>query len=206
VPEAVLVGARNVRVRRLVVELDAVGLRAADDALLLGDRKAFPGSRVVDPLLQEGKVPPAPGLPSGTRTTPGASINVGFSLPSMKPVRSRSCWYGQLDVSSCTETRPASSEIAIRAVSKITSYALPDSHSTESCCVAGLVKPSTPTRSTLKPSSPGSASSGTTDRHSSGRNPATRFTPPIVVRGSRSEETAVTTSRRALSPTTSNSR
>ena len=39
-------------------------------------------------------------LRQGSRTSPGASISVGFSVPSMKPVRSRSCRYGQLEVSS----------------------------------------------------------------------------------------------------------
>jgi len=66
-------------------------------------------------------VPPSPELPSGTSTNPGASISVGFSVPSMKPVRSRSCWYDQLDVSSATVASPASAPIAARAVSKITS-------------------------------------------------------------------------------------
>ena len=46
----------------------------------------------------------------------------------------------------------------------------------------------------LKPTTPAGASSGATFRHSSGRNPATRLTPPIVVRGSRSDETAATKS------------
>ena len=63
-------------------------------------------------------VPPAPGSPSGTSTVDGASTSVGFSLPSMKPVRSRSCWYGQLEVSSATVAMPRSSAIAFRATSK----------------------------------------------------------------------------------------
>ena len=41
---------------------------------------------------------------------------------------------------------------------------------------------------------PAGASSGTTSRHSSGRKPATRFTPPIVVLGSRSAAIASTSS------------
>src|ERR1700674_4792524 len=48
-------------------------------------------------------VPAAPGTPSGRRAAAGASSSVGFSEPSMKPVRSRSCRYDQLDVSSPSE-------------------------------------------------------------------------------------------------------
>src|SRR6058998_1292170 len=44
----------------------------------------------------------------------------------------------------------------------------------------------------LKPLRPGGEASGATVAHSSGRNPATRLTPPIVVRGSRSEATRAT--------------
>src|SRR5262245_43908757 len=116
----------------------------------------------------------------------------------MKPVRSRSWRYGQLEVSAATDASPATAVIAPRPTSKTTSYALPESQSTASCCVAGMVYPSGPAIAWLNPSRPAGASSGMTSRHSSGRNPATRLTPPIVVRGSRRDATAVT-SRRAFS-------
>ena len=41
----------------------------------------------------------SPGRPAGTRATAVASTRVGFSVPSMKPVRSRSWWYGQPTIS-----------------------------------------------------------------------------------------------------------
>src|SRR4029450_512318 len=151
-------------------------------------------------------VPPAPGLPSGIRATSGASISVGFLVPSMKPVRSRSCRYDQLEVSSATDARSRSEAIAARAVSKITSYALSDNHRTASCCVAGITKPSTPTTSSLNPSTSGGASWSATSRQISGRNPATRLTPPIVVHGSRRAEIASTRSRPRCPASASNSR
>ena len=55
-------------------------------------------------------VPPSPGAPRGISATSGASIRLGFSLPSTNPVRSRSWWYGQLVVSSATDARPSSSD------------------------------------------------------------------------------------------------
>ena len=103
-------------------------------------------------------MPPAPGEPSGTTTTSDASRSVGFSVPSMKPVRSRSWRYGQLDVSAATDASPATALIAPRPTSKTTSYALPESQSTASCCVAGIVNPSGPTISSLKPARPAGAS------------------------------------------------
>ena len=136
----------DVRVGGLVLELDAVELRPPHRQLLLAVRAAPPTRRAsCSHFCSSRTVPPAPGLPSGTSTSPGASISVGFSVPSMKPVRSRSCWYGQLEVSSATVASPASAAIAARAVSKITSYAPPESQSTASCWVAGIVKPSVPT-------------------------------------------------------------
>jgi hypothetical protein len=51
---------------------------------------------------------------------------------------------------------------------EITSYALPESQSTASCCVAGIVYPSTPTTSSLKPTSASGESAGTVSRQSSG--------------------------------------
>jgi hypothetical protein len=67
-----------------------------------------------------------------------ASIRLGFSLPSMNPVRSRSWRYGQLEVSSAIDPKAFRVEIASRAMSKTTSYALPESQRTASCCVAGI--------------------------------------------------------------------
>ena len=75
--ELILVGARDVRVAGLVVELDALVLRASDHLLLLRDRERLPGGRVVAPLLQEQDLPPAPGRPSGIVAISGASIRSG---------------------------------------------------------------------------------------------------------------------------------
>src|SRR5438876_8812103 len=52
-PEAILIGTRHVRVRRLVVELGAVPLGPPDRQLLLRVGERFPGGRVVRPLLQK---------------------------------------------------------------------------------------------------------------------------------------------------------
>ena len=53
VPKLVLIGAGYMRVRRLVLEFDAVGLGASHDALLLLDRQSFPLGYLVLPLLQQ---------------------------------------------------------------------------------------------------------------------------------------------------------
>src|SRR5262249_10943835 len=87
-----------------------------------------------------------------------------------------------------------------------TSYVLPDNHSTASCWVAGITKPSAPTRSSSNPTTPGGASRGIALRHSSGLNPATRLTPPIVVLGSRSDEMQATSSRPSCPAARSTSR
>src|SRR6266498_2407329 len=55
-----------------------------------------------------------------------------------------------------------------------------------------MTKPSLPATSSLKPARSAGASSGSASRQASGRKPATRLTPPIVVRGSRSEAIART--------------
>ena len=73
---------------------------------------------------------------------------------------------------------------------------MPEIQSTASCCVAGIRKPSIPTTSRSNPAMAAGASSGTAFLQSSGRNPATRLTPPIVVLGSRREEIAATRSER----------
>src|SRR5207237_1819758 len=70
-PRGGLVGARDVRVRRLVVKLDAVGLPAADHLLLFGNRKRLPGGGVVRPLLQEQDRPARSGLTVGDQDEPG---------------------------------------------------------------------------------------------------------------------------------------
>jgi hypothetical protein len=51
--ELLLIGSRDVRRRWRRVELGAVGLAAADDVLLGGDRQCLPADRVVLPLLKE---------------------------------------------------------------------------------------------------------------------------------------------------------
>src|SRR5262245_11369944 len=60
--------------------------------------------------------------------------------------------------------------------------------------------------SSPKPVSSADASSGSASRQSSGLKPATSLTPPIVVRGSRSDATAGTTSAAGRPSTASNSR
>ena len=72
----------------------------------------------------------------------------------MNLVRSRSCRYGQLDVSAATAAMPDSAAMAPRAASNTTSYALPDSHSTASCWVAGMAYPSTPVTASANPDTP----------------------------------------------------
>src|SRR5579875_459755 len=74
-----------------------------------------------------------------------------------------------------------------------------------SCCVAGITNPSIPVRS-LNPCSPEGMSSGATLLHNSGRNPETRLTPPIVVRGSRNEAMAAARSRSRWASDRSHSR
>jgi len=53
VSKLVLIGARDMRVRWLVLEFDAVRLGASHDVLLLSDRQSFPISYLVLPLLQQ---------------------------------------------------------------------------------------------------------------------------------------------------------
>ena len=58
----------------------------------------------------------------------------------------------------------------------------------------------------LNPVTPGGAASGAIAAHSSGRKPATRLTPPIVVLGSRSPATRATVEAASAVGSTSNSR
>src|ERR1700685_2618108 len=53
VSKLVLIRSNNMRVRWLVLELDAVEFCASHDALLLIDRQGFPRGDVVLPLLQQ---------------------------------------------------------------------------------------------------------------------------------------------------------
>src|SRR4029077_11032051 len=52
-PKLVLIGARYMRVRRLVLKFDAVGLGESHDALLLIDGQSFPLRDLVRPLLPQ---------------------------------------------------------------------------------------------------------------------------------------------------------
>src|SRR5262249_14886487 len=81
----------------------------------------------------------------------------------------------------------------------------PVSASRRSWRVAGDVEPPTPTMFCAKASARG-ASSGSSVRQSSGRNPHTRLLPPIVVRGSRSRATVLTSCVAACSSCAANSR
>ena len=93
-----------------------------------------------------------------------------------------------------------------RERSNTTSYGAPVSQTTTSCCVAGRVVAVGPTSGSLKPVTPVGAASGATPAQSSGRKPATRLTPPIVVRGSRSDATRATAAAGSTPVTRSNSR
>ena len=137
---------------------------------------------------------PSPGSPEGTRATDVASTMDGFSLPSSKPVRSRSWWYCHPTISCASVARPMSSATINREVSNTTSYEAPANQTTTSCCVAGNSWAATPRIGSSNPTTPTGAASGATTAHSSGRKPATRLTPPIVVRGSRRRATLTTTS------------
>ena len=77
---------------------------------------------------------------------------------------------------------------------------------TASCWVAGIVTPVGPVTGERKLVTPVGESSAATLVQSSGRNPTTRFTPPIVVRGSRSPATAPTSTAGAAPGTRSSSR
>jgi len=68
--EAILVGARDVGVRCLLLDLDAVGLRPPHYLLLPGDRQRLPRGHVVGPFLQEED------RPSGTRAAVGDQRDV----------------------------------------------------------------------------------------------------------------------------------
>ncbi len=62
-----------------------------------------------------------------------------------------------------------------RAMSKITSYVLPESQTKASCWVAGITKPSVPWIGSLKPSISPGASCGAIKRQISGLRPTTKF-------------------------------
>ena len=150
------------------------------------DRKRLPRRGVVLPLLQQQDRAALAGLPVGherdlrrldQRRVLGAvdeagEVAVVLVGPARRLVRDRG------DGRERRDRRPRRVEDHVVGAA--------GSHSTASCCVAGIAKPSAPTRRALKPSSPGGVSRGAASRQSSGRNPATRLTPPIVVRGSRS--------------------
>ena len=83
--EPVLIGARNVRIWRLVLALDAVELLPSDHAFLSLYRKRLPLGRIVNPLLQQQNGSAGAGLSLFDERSSGASIRLGFSDPSMKP-------------------------------------------------------------------------------------------------------------------------
>ena len=66
-------------------------------------------------------MPPSPGSPAGMTATVVASTSVGFSVPSMNPVRSRSWWYGQPTISLASVACPASADDDARDRSNTTS-------------------------------------------------------------------------------------
>ncbi len=149
---------------------------------------------------------PAPGLPTGTIATLAASTRLGFSVPSMKPVRSRSWWYGHPTISCTSVAHGASASRTARVTSNTASYSPPAIQMTASCWVACIVTPVGPETADRKLVTPAGASPGATLAHSSGRKPTTRLTPPIVVRGSRNPATAPTSTAGAAPGARSSSR
>ena len=135
----------DVRGRRLVVvELDAVGLGPPDRALLLLARLARgTRSRSCTHLWAITNAPPAPGSPSGTSATSSASSTGGFSVPSMKPVRSRLSRYTKHGCSAASVGhRREHGGDRPRATSSSTSSPVPWIHTQMSCWVAGARRPS----------------------------------------------------------------
>jgi hypothetical protein len=71
----------------LVVELDAVELGPADRRFLVGERPGVEDAERSCTAL--GDCAPSPTAPSATSATSSAFSTGGFSVPSMKPERSR---------------------------------------------------------------------------------------------------------------------
>ena len=116
VAEVVLVGARDVRVLRPGSSSTLSSFVRPITASCSLDRQRLPLGGLVLPLLQQQDRPAGARLAVGNEHGRRARRRgVGFSLPSMKPVRSRSCRYGQLDVSSATVATPAQLGDRVRA-------------------------------------------------------------------------------------------
>ena len=148
---------------------------------------------------------PSPGEPAGTRRRPVASTSVGFSVPSMNPVRSRSWWYGQPTVSSTSVAQPArpGRSCATGRTRRRSRAGQPDDdvvlRRRERVAVLADDR-------RLEVPDAGGVMAGAMSRHSSGRKPATRLTPPMVVRGSRRPATWRTAVSAVDGSRTSNSR
>ena len=133
-----------------------------------------------------GSTPPSHGLPGGTSATDAASTSVGFSVPSMKPVRSRSWWYGQPTIS-CASARDAGKAHGDRArevEQQVVGGAGKPDHDVMLGGRQGVAVPAD--HRLVEAVDVGGHRVGRDAAHSSGRKPVTRLTPPIVVRGSRS--------------------
>ena len=129
-------------------------------------------------------LPPAPGWPSGTSATSGASWVIGLSVPSMKPMRSRESRCTKAGWSVASTATSARAWTAARACSNTTSRELPLIHSQKSCWVAGARWPPTALMGVNGRISSG-ACSGAMARQRSLPNPATRLTPPAATAGAR---------------------
>ena len=206
-PERVLVGARDVGVCGLVVELDAVGLRSPDHPLLLGIRERLPCSRVVGPFLQEQDRPARAGPTVGDdrdvrgldqRRVLAAVDEAGqVAIVPVGPARGLLRDGGQLTELGDGVAGHVEDDVVGAPREPEHGVVLGGRHHEAVDCRRGRRR---------SPSSSAGASAGAASRHSSGLKPATRLTPPIVVRGSRNEATARTRSVPARPPEASNSR
>jgi hypothetical protein len=104
-------------------QLLVLGLRAADDGLLLGHAELLPGRQVVDVALH---VDVAAALEAGlllaTSATGARSSSLGFSVPSTKPVRSRPPKCLKQWISSTTVAASPSAVRMSRASAKLASW------------------------------------------------------------------------------------
>ena len=141
--ELVLVGARDVRRRRACRR--ARRCRPCCGPMTRScsrDRQRLPRRRPRARHFCSSRIdPPAPGRACRDQHhAPARRSATGSRVPSMKPVRSRSWWYGQLDVSSATDGQLGQrGDRSMRRVEDDVVRCCPRVQSTASCCVAGIV-------------------------------------------------------------------
>ena len=181
-------------------------LRPSHDPLLLFHRQSFPLSRLVFPLLQQQHG-------TGSARNPFRQQRRAGSVEQRRILRA----IDEARKIAIVPVRPARSlfrqrrlprEILHHRARHIEQNVISTARQPHQRIMlrAGITNPSVPLISLLNPSTPGGASSGTISRHSSGRNPITKFTPPVVVRGSRIAEIVEANSLRFVASRMSNSR